>query len=273
MLRREFHACCALGVLSLSQRHLFAAEEKSAERAEEKAKWGDLSATFLYDGEPPPRKELVIDKDKSFYKDPIYDESLVVDAKTKRVANVVAWLSLGKENQPLAIHEYYAKLAKEDVVVETLQGNISQRITLITTEQTLLIRNTEPIGHSYKFDTFRNSVFCDLLPTGGSTKVRLTKPEVRPMPVACSIHPWESGFILARDNPYMAVSTIQGKLRIKNIPVGKHTFLLWHELSGFIKEFKRDGKAEKLDKGGRLTIDIKPGDNNLGEIVFKPERR
>jgi hypothetical protein len=70
----------------------------------------------------------------------------------------------------------------------------------------------------------------------------------------------------------MAVSTSQGKLQIKNLPVGKHTFVLWHELPGWVKEFKRDGKVEKTNNG-KLTINIKPGDNDLGEIFIKPERR
>lgn len=264
MHRRQFHACCAIGAMTITSRHVYSADDD--------AKWGHLTATFVYDGDPPPRRELLIDKDKSFYKDPVYDESLVVDPKTKGIANVVAWLYLGKNDSPPSIHESYAKLAKEDVVVETLQGNISRRITLVTTEQTLLIRNTEPIGHNYSFNTFSNRVYCDLLIPGSLTKSRLTKAESRPMPVACSIHTWESGFILARDNPYMAVSTSEGKLQINNLPVGKHTFVLWHELPGYIKEFKRDGKVEKAEYG-RLTIDIKPGENDLGEIVFKPERR
>lgn len=263
MHRRDFHACCALGALSLTQRHAFAAEEK----------WGNLSATFLYDGEPPPRQELTIDKDKSFYKAPVFDESLVVDPKSKGIANVVIWLDLHKEDPPPAIHESYSKLANEDVAVEALQGNISRRVTLVTLDQTLLIRNTEPIGHNLKWDSFHNTPFCDLIPAGGSSKKRLSKPETRPMPVACNIHPWETGWLLVRDNPYMAVTAATGKLQIKNLPIGKHTFALWHELPGWIKEFKRDGKVEKLDKGGRLSINIKPGDNDLGEIVFKPARR
>lgn len=264
MHRRHFHACCALTAIALADCAV-AKEEKTDQ-------WGTLTATFLYDGEPPPREELLVDKDKGYYKDPVYDESLVVDPQTKGVANVVIWLYLGKDEPLPAIHESYAKQASEEVAIEALGGNISRRVTLMTIEQTLLIRNTEPIGHNLKWDSFSNTAFCELIPANGSSKKRLTKMESRPMPVACNIHAWESGWLLVRNNPYMAVSTSTGKLQIKHLPVGKHTFVLWHELPGYISEFKRDGKVEQW-KHGKLTVDIKPGANDLGQLVFEPKRR
>lgn len=83
---------------------------------------------------------------------------------------------------------------------------------------------------------------------------------------------WMSGYLLVLDHPYMAVSDKQGKLQIKNLPVGTHTFVLFHELTGFIREAKRKGEVQEF-KFGRLTVDIKPGDNDLGEFVIKPEKK
>jgi len=117
-----------------------------------------------------------------------------------------------------------------------------------------------------------NYGFSELIPAGGTVKRKFTKEDRSPSAVACNIHPWESGWLLIRDNPYMAVSSNHGKLQIKNLPVGTHTFVLWHELAGFIKEAKRKGVAQEF-KSGRVTVEIKPGDNDLGEFVIKPKHR
>lgn len=242
--------------------------DSSSGKAEQE--WGNLSATFLYDGEPPEPRKLKIDKDTGFVKGPMFDPSLVVDPKTKGVANVVTWLYLARGEEAPPIHASYAELAKQDVVLETRNAQIEPHVVTLWLPQTLVVKNSDPIGHNRKGDFFANPAWSDLSPGDATFKKRMYKEERRPMPLACNIHPWESGYLLIRNNPYMAVSDTQGKLLIKNIPAGKRTFILWHELLGFVKEPKRGGEVHKLEYG-RLTVDIKPGDNDLGQFVIKPE--
>ena len=71
-----------------------------------------------------------------------------------------------------------------------------------------------------------------------------------------------SGFVLIRDNPYMAKSQTTGEFEIKNIPAGTHVFRLWHEEAGYLRNVSFD--KLQTDDRGRLTIDIKAGDNQLG---------
>jgi hypothetical protein len=255
MHRREFGLACVAGALALGQ----------SLHAADKARWGDLTATFVYDGEPPERRPLRVDKDRGLYKDPILDPSLIVDAKTKGIANVVGWLHMVRGASPPAIHPGYEKSAKDEIVIDTIRGNIEPHVCLLRTSQTLHTKNSEPIGHHLNCHLFPPP---NLISASGSRKLQL-KPESsnsQPAPVACSIHPWENGYLLVRDHPYMALSNDQGQLTINNLPVGKHTFTFWHERSGFITAVKRDGKAEKW-KLGRLEVDIKPGRNDLGVIV------
>jgi len=95
-------------------------EDKPAAVADDKLKWGNLSATFIYDGEPPEPRELKIDKDREFYKDPIFDASLLVDEKSKGIANVVTWLYVPNGEKPPPIHASYSERAKQDVVLDTV---------------------------------------------------------------------------------------------------------------------------------------------------------
>lgn len=239
--------------------------------ADDKLQWGHFSATFRYDGEPPEPRELKVDKDRGAIKLPLFDRSLQVDPKTKGLANVVVWLYRAPGQPASPIHATYAEHAKQEVVLETRNSQFEPHVTTLWTQQTLLVKNADMIGHNPHGDLLANNSLGELLPVEVSVKRNFVKQESRPMSLACTIHPWESGWLLIRDNPYMAVSDSQGKLQIKNLPAGEHTFVFWHEVPGFLKEITRDGKVVKL--GGRLTLTIKSGENDLGIILCKPERK
>jgi hypothetical protein len=59
-----------------------------------------------------------------------------------------------------------------------------------------------------------------------------------------------------------AVSNEKGNY---HLPAGKWTFTIWHEGCGFVTSGQQDGKAKEWKKG-KIDIEIKKGDNNLGEI-------
>jgi hypothetical protein len=86
----------------------------------------------------------------------------------------------------------------------------------------------------------------------------------------CSIHGWMHGFLLVRDSPYMAVSDASGKLTMSKLPAGNWTFRIWHERRGHVRKFVQDGKPIELPRQG-WSSEVKPGENDLGEILLKPE--
>ena len=54
--------------------------------------WGDLLGRVVVKGKAPPRKEIKITKDNDYFKKPIFDDSLLVNPKTKGLANVLVYL-------------------------------------------------------------------------------------------------------------------------------------------------------------------------------------
>ncbi|MEZ6107850.1 MAG: hypothetical protein R3B96_17480 [Pirellulaceae bacterium] len=46
------------------------------------------------------------------------------------------------------------------------------------------------------------------------------EPENTPVLVVCSAHPWMTGRVLVRDEPYVAISGETGEFEIKNSPEG-----------------------------------------------------
>jgi hypothetical protein len=200
---------------------------------------------------------------------PKFDESLLVDRETKGVANVVVWLDPRKSAMPLVVHPDLEKVPLEPVETNLRNGRFEPRITFVRTERALQFHNFDGVGHNLRGDLYYNSL-NELLPANHVLQRVFSKNEMRPMRLADSIHPWMVGWLFVRDNPYVAISSTNGKLRIKNLPVGTHTFVSWHEVAGFLYDAKRDGKPATIK--GRMTIEIKPGDNDVGEILIKPSR-
>lgn len=77
------------------------------------------------------------------------------------------------------------------------------------------------------------------------------------------------GYLILRDNPYMAVSDVDGKFIIRKLPVGTHKFRVWHERVGWIKNAKF-GAATSTGKG--LNLRIREGVNPLGAVKLTGER-
>jgi hypothetical protein len=225
--------------------------------------WGDLTATFAFKGTPPAAKKITPNKDEAVCgKHDIFEENLVVNKDNKGIANVVVFLAdTGKPK----IHPDYDKpeQAKAEVKLDNENCRFEPHIVGLRTGQTLIVGNKDPVGHNTKADFFNNTPFNDLIPAGGSIKKSFTKAETQPSPVSCSIHPWMNAYLLIREDPYFAVSDKDGKIEIKNLPTGEHTFVVWN--GKYVANPTVDGKAATWARG-RVKINIKAGSNSLGKV-------
>ncbi len=233
--------------------------------------WGDLALRLVYDGEAPKPTPLVIDRDKGVCKAAeLRDESLLVSAKDKGIANVIAWVSRGAGEPPIPIHPAYEKGIKAEVTLTIKGCRYEPHVTLVRTPQVLVMHNQDPIAHNIRCDLVASNSFNLLLRADVPQHIGFQAAERLPARLADAIHSWESGWLLVRDDPYMCVSDASGKLMLKNLPVGRWTFRLWHERTGYLRSFARDGKQVDWPKEG-LSLDIKPGANDLGDALIKPD--
>lgn len=233
------------------------------------AEWGDLKATFVYDGTPPAPTSIVVNKDPQFCGQfGLVDEELVVNKENKGIANIVAYMYTRTGPKP-SIHPDYDAQAKAKLVLDNAKCRFVPHVVLLTTTQTLVLKNSDTVGHNTNYAGFRNPAFNDLIPAGAQIEKQLTEGGERAK-VTCSIHPWMNAYVVVHDTPYGGVSNKNGELVIKNIPVGTWTFQLWHGgIGGYVADVKQNGKATEW-KRGRLEVTIKPGMNDLGEIKYKP---
>ena len=234
------------------------------------AEWGDLQGQFVYDGDLPVRKLILITVDEAYCgKFKLRKEEIVVDPATKGVANVIVWLYRSRSDAAPPVHESYAKTEKAEVNLDSTHCRIDPHVSLLRTTQTLVLRNTDPIADGLKITSLKNKPLNVMIPIRGELLYSFRKPERLPVSVSCPVHGWESGWLLVQEHPYMAVSAADGKFEIKNLPAGEWTFQFWHEQSGYLRQVKRNGKQETWQRG-RLEIDIKPGENDLGKVILAP---
>ena len=117
--------------------------------------WGNLSGRFVLDGDLPTIEEPTVTVDKHFFKDPIIDESLIVDAENRGIANVVVYLKPAKSSEVL-VHPSYKKSANDKVELEMTNGRFEPHILLLRTTQTMVQVNRQNVGYSPNIVFLRN---------------------------------------------------------------------------------------------------------------------
>ena len=231
--------------------------------------WGHLSGRFLYGDAPPPVKKIQVPPALANRLGELHDESLVVHRENRGVANILVLL-LPEDEDALRVHPAYAKTAGAEVKMHFRKGRVDPHIVLLRTTQTLLLIIQDDVSYNPKMDVFTNAAPGFLLPAGGRRVLKFQEAERLPAAVNCSIHPWINGRLCIQNHPYMTVTDDDGRFEIRNLPVGRHTFRLWHERAGYLKNAKFGSLS--ADHKGRLTVDIKEGQNAVGETVLDPKR-
>lgn len=229
--------------------------------------WGNLSGRFVYDGPPPERAKLNVNKDVEYFGDrDLRDESLIV-APDGGLANVVVYLRTKK----VPIHPDYEKQAHAKVVLDNKGGRFEPHILPVWLSQTLVIRNADPCGHNSNLQPIADVGINPLIASGGEIEHRFNRAQNIPVPVSCNIHPWMRAYVLPRPNPYVAVSKPDGTFEIKNLPAGMELeFQVWQEKAGYVTKATVNGKPVQW-KRGRFKMTLKPGDNDLDTIKLPPE--
>ncbi|MFM9194266.1 MAG: hypothetical protein ACKOWG_00695 [Planctomycetia bacterium] len=196
----------------------------SGEAAATGTGWGTLKGRFSFAGSPAQPKALVVDKDTevcSMGGMKLLDRSLLVDASSKGLANVVLFARKTSRVKN-AVPE--TPLVFDQKNCEFLSPVFAARVG-----QPVDVKNSDPIGHN---TNIAGSSFNQLIPAGQGT---LYKPDAEtgmPTMVTCNIHPWMKAYAVFRKDGYVAVSGKDGSFVIPDLPAGETIeFQVWHERS------------------------------------------
>ncbi len=256
MKTKLFSALAAVSLFALSLAALPAAAQE----------WGNLKGRVVYGGEKPAVMFETISADKEFCSPhkPVNESIVVGDGNG--LANVVVFLYVATGGKAPAVHPSYEETAKAVVEMNNEKCRFEPHVVLLRTTQTLALGNKDTVGHNSKVDTFSTPSINPIIPAGGVYEHSLPAEERLPARVSCSIHPWMRGWIVVKESPYMAVTNEKGEFEIANLPVGSLTFQFWQETAGYLDKVQVDGKDTAWARG-RVDVEIKPGDNDLGTIT------
>lgn len=211
--------------------------------------FGDISGQFVVEGPVGPQP-LLIKGGGPLGMLNVPDESLVIDKKTKGLANVFVYLrkAPAEDTHPLE------RIAAEspEVVVTVKDSRYDPHAVFVRTDQKLRFCSLEPVLHNVHTYTLGNPQQNFLLKAGDKVGVtiKVKAAETLPMPVKSDNHPWMRTTILVLDHPYCAVTDNEGKFTIRGLPAGEHSFRVWHENPGYID------RAWKIQVVGGKTTEL-----------------
>lgn len=230
------------------------------------ADWGSIKGKFVFKGdvkvEPitPTKDPEVCGQHK------LVDETITL-GEGGALRDVFVYLYVAPR-KTVEIHPDY-KPGEPKVLVNKGCRFEPHALALWTAEE-LEVRNDDPIGHNTNLNFAVNADFNQLVASGSPLKKKFDKSEGVPAPVTCNIHPWMTGSVLVRDNPYAVVSGEDGSFEIKNLPAGEQQIVLWHQKPGYLRDLKV-GKL-KADRKGTLKVTVPAGETlDLGTIEVTPD--
>lgn len=236
--------------------------------------WADLKGRFTFEGKIPKRKVLqVSEQDKVAAGLPadheIFDESLIIDEKTKGIANILLWIipDPEKPDAQMPIHKSFSEASPKEHVIRSKNLAYAPHASIMRTNQKNVVFLAEDrVSHNANLGSPEILPFGRAIPDGARDEWPIKKQLRIPAIIQCNIHPHERAYLLVRDNPYFAVTNEKGEFEIKHLPLGKWRFKVWQEKCGWIKEVTLAGQKTTWTKG-ELDVEIKQEGLDLGEIL------
>lgn len=219
--------------------------------------WGSLKGVFKLTGGAPATPPLSTGgKDLQVCGAQAPNETVVVGSGGG-LANVVIYA-----RKVSRVHESVQQPPAEPAVFDQKKCVFLSHVLGVRVGQPVEILNSDPIGHNTNISPMGNPSSNTLLGGGDQSTYTFARPIVAPTEVTCNIHPWMKAYIMARDDPYFAITADDGSFEIANLPAGEQIeFQVWHERSPNGLEAKGDWAR------GRFTVTVpQDGVQDLGAI-------
>lgn len=192
--------------------------------------WGTLKGRFTYNGTPPVMGgQAGFDPNKDPQcKVPVKDHSLLVDGGSKGIANILVFLV-----EASRINPDLANAPAKEAIFDQKECRFLSPILAQQVKDKLVILNTDHTAHNTNGSPGRGNPSFNVLlerELGRYEYPGFKNALTTPFDATCSIHPWMKAYIIARPDPYFAVTAPDGTFEIPKLPAGEELeFQVWHE--------------------------------------------
>jgi hypothetical protein len=196
---------------------------------------GTVTGTVQFSGDIPDPQRFELRR----YYDRVYCGALSDGSGYRLLREVSVGEQQGLKDVVVTI-EGVAKGKPFDFQETRLEANICQFVpfvSVVRNEHLLSVVNLDSVAHDLQFyERDREHIFImfhrpALTKAGTSDVVRLTGNR-RGVTMQCGMHPFMQGHGLAVDNPYYAVTGMEGTFAIKDLPAGTYRIKAWHPVLG-----------------------------------------
>ena len=183
----------------------------------------------------------------------VSDETLLVDPQTGGIENVFVYM----KKSPATIHPQLVPVPAQPVVVDNMATLYVPHVFFARAGQEVRFLNGCPFSinvHTQPIrEEARNFVLMPIDRVG--VAVRFAQPESIPIKIVDDSHTTSSSFGLVLDHPYAAITQSDGQFHISHLPVGTHSFRVWHERVGFIeRDYQVNVTGAQISRLPRLTV-------------------
>jgi plastocyanin len=189
-------------------------------------KGGEVVGFVRLAGRSGSRPSIAVSKNKEICGRNVEDESLVVGPQGG-LRYAVVTIEDVKDGK--------AALLEAGSALDNHKCRFVPHVQALSVGQFVYLMNTDPILHTYYAVLTSSRVLFNVALWPGR---QLRKPMVYPgvVRITCSVHPWMSAYIVVTDGPYHAVTDAEGEYEITDVPAGRYTVQVWHELLGSTRE-------------------------------------
>jgi len=196
---------------------------------------GTVTGTVQFSGEVPPPTLFELHR----YPDRVYCGALSDGSGYRLLREVFVGSQQGLKDVIVTV-EGIEKGKPFELTETKLEANICQFVPFVSVmreHHPLTVTNLDPVSHDLQiYERDKEHVFImfhrpALTKSGTSDIIKFTGNR-RDVSMQCGMHPFMQGHGLAVENPYYAITGIEGVFTIKDLPAGTYRIKAWHPTLG-----------------------------------------
>lgn len=196
---------------------------------------GTVTGAVQFSGELPPPTSFELRR----YPDRIYCGALSDGSGYRLLRDVAVGDQQGLKDVIVTI-EGVEKGKPFEFTETKLEANICQFVPFVSVmreHHPVTVKNLDPVSHDLQiYERDQEHVFImfhrpALTKSGTSDTIRFTGNR-RDVSMQCGMHPFMQGHGLAVENPYYAITDMDGIFTIKDLPAGTYRIKAWHPTLG-----------------------------------------